>query len=51
MDNIIKYKVFRVMKNSGRRITIARNLTRDEAKRLVNSFPDAKNSMVCMNPQ
>jgi hypothetical protein len=51
MDTTVKYKVFRVMKNSGRRITIAKNLTREEAKRLVNSFPDKNNSMVCMNPQ
>ena len=46
-----KYKVFRVYRNSGRHVTLQRNLTREEAKRIVNSFPDSKKSMVCFTKQ
>lgn len=42
-----KYKVFKVMRKSHRQTTIARNLTLEEAQRLVQSFPDSNRSMVC----
>lgn len=45
------YIVYRVYRNSARKIIIERNLTRDEAKRLVQSFPDRKSSMVCFTKQ
>lgn len=40
------YKVYRVFRKSGRRQIIEKDLTRDEAMRLVNSFPDKANSMI-----
>jgi len=40
------YKVVKIFMKSNRREIIRRNLTIDEAKRLVNSYPDKKNSMV-----
>jgi len=45
------YKVFKLFRKSGRRVTLQRNLTLEEAKRLVNSFPDSPNSMVCFTKQ
>lgn len=46
-----KYKVFRVMRKSCRKVVIERNLTIEQAKRLVNSFPDSNKSMVCFTEQ
>lgn len=46
-----KYIVHKVFRKSGRRQVIAKNLTRDEAKRLVNSYPDSNTSMVIFNEQ
>ena len=46
-----KFKVFKVFKDSARRVTLARGLTRDEAKRMVNSFPQSTKSMVCFTQQ
>lgn len=45
------YKVYRVFKVSRRHQIIARNLSRDEAKRLVNSYPDSNKSMVVFDKQ
>jgi hypothetical protein len=45
------YKVYRIMRKSAKRIIIKRGLTRDEAKTLVNSFPDSNTSMVVFEKQ
>ena len=45
------YKVYKVYKNSRRREVIERGLTREEATRLVNSYPDRSNSMVVFDKQ
>ena len=41
-----RYKVVRVYANSGRKITLQRNLFLDEAQRIVKAFPNCLNSMV-----
>lgn len=41
-----KYKVVKVFRKSGRREVIEKNLSIDEARRLVNTFPDSNTSMV-----
>ena len=46
MEYIGTYKVVKIFRKSNRRELIRRNLTIDEAKRVVNSYPDKKNSMV-----
>jgi len=46
-----KYKVYRVYRNSARRTVIGRNLTREQAQRLVQSFPDSNKSMVVFTQQ
>jgi len=46
-----EYIVFRVFRKSGRRKTIEKNLTREQAQRLVQSFPNSNTSMVCFNKQ
>jgi len=46
-----KYKVFKVYRKSGRKIVLQRDLTRDDAKKIVNSFPDSQKSMVCFTEQ
>ena len=45
------YKVVKIFRKSHRREVIERGLTRDEAKRLVNSFPDSSRSMVVFMKQ
>ena len=40
------YKVVKLFRVSGRRQIIQKNLTRDEAMRLVNSYPSSNRSMV-----
>lgn len=45
------YKVVKVFRISGRREVIRRGLTLDEAKRLVNSYPDSNRSMVVFTKQ
>ena len=45
------YKVFKVFRVSRRREVIRRGLTRGEAMRLVNSYPDSNSSMVCFDKQ
>ena len=42
MTQNVKYKVVKIYRNSGRRSNIEKNLSREEAKRLVNSFPDSE---------
>ena len=46
MEYIGAYKVVKIFRKSNRRELIRRNLTIDEAKRLVNSYPDKNNSMI-----
>jgi len=41
-----RYKVVKIMRCTGNRRTLEKDLTRDEAKRLVQSYPDSQKSMV-----
>lgn len=45
------YKVYKVFRISRRREIIRTGLTRDEAKALVNSYPDSNRSMVVFDKQ
>ena len=45
------YKVVKIFRISKRRQVIERNLTREEAKRLVNNYPVSTRSMVVFYPQ
>ncbi len=45
------YKVYRIYRKSNRREIIRRGLTREEAKSLVNSYPDSNTSMVVFDKQ
>lgn len=45
------YKVVKIFRKSQRREVIERDLTRDEAKRLVNSFHNSERSMVVFMKQ
>ena len=45
------YKVYKVYRNSKRRKVIERGLTREEAIRLVNSYPDRIDSIVVFDKQ
>lgn len=46
MEYIGTYKVVKIFRKSNRRELISRNLTIDEAKRLVNSYPDSNRSII-----
>jgi (2Fe-2S) ferredoxin len=46
-----KYMVFKVYRNSARREILYKNLSLEEAKRIVNTFPDRKKLMVCFTKQ
>lgn len=46
-----KFKVFKVGRKSGRRSIICRNLTENEAQKLVKSFPNSNRSMICYTVQ
>jgi hypothetical protein len=46
MEYIGTYKVVKIFRKSNRREIIRRNLTIEEAKRVVNSYPDSNTSMV-----
>lgn len=46
-----RYKVVKIFRVSGRRQVLRRNLTREEAKRVVNSYPDSTRSMVVFYKQ
>lgn len=41
-----KYKVVKIFRKSGRRETLEKNLSREEAMRVVNSYPNSNTSMV-----
>lgn len=45
------YKVYRVFRKSNRREVIRRGLSREEAKAIVNSYPDSNTSMVVFDKQ
>lgn len=45
------YKVLKLYSKSRRREVIRRGLTLEEAKRLVNSYPDSTTSMVVFTKQ
>ncbi len=45
------YKVYKVFRTSRRRQIIQKGLTRDEARQLVNAFPDSSRSMVVFDKQ
>ena len=45
------YKVVKIFRKSERRVILERGLTREEAKRVVNSYPDKNNSMVVFYKQ
>jgi hypothetical protein len=40
------YKVFRVSRKTAKRTILAKNLSIDEAKRLVNAYPYNKNTII-----
>ena len=42
-----RYKVVKVMRKTGNKKTLEKNLSLDEAKRMVNSYPDSNKHMVC----
>lgn len=45
------YKVIKVFRVSGRRQTLERNLTIEQAKRVINSYPDSSHSMILFTAQ
>lgn len=45
------YKVYKLYRQSCRRQIIERGLTRDQAKRLVNTYPDSKKHIVVFDKQ
>lgn len=45
------YKVYKIFRVSNRRQIIRRGLTIEEAKRLVNSYPNSTRSMVVFSKQ
>lgn len=46
-----KFKVFKVGRKSNRKTIIEKNLTEEQARRLVKSFPNSNRSMVCYTRQ
>lgn len=46
-----RFKVVKIMRKSGRREILRRNLTREEAKMVVNRYPDSSRSMVVFERQ
>lgn len=45
------YKVYRVFRKSGRRQTIEKDIDRETAMRITQSFPDSNTSMVVFDKQ
>ena len=41
-----RYKVVKIMRNSGNRKTLETGLTRSEAQKIVRSYPNSQKSMV-----
>ena len=50
-EKIQLYMVVKFFRVSGRRQILRRGLTRDEAKRVVNSYPDSNRSLVGFEKQ
>lgn len=46
-----KYKVVKIFKKSRRKEILERNLTREQAIRVVNRYPDSSRSMVVFTKQ
>jgi len=46
-----RYKVVKVFRVSGRRKVLEKNLTKEEAQRVVNSYPNSNRSMVVFSKQ
>lgn len=46
-----RYKVVKIMRKSARRSVLQRNLTLEEAKTMVRSFPSSQKSMVVFYKQ
>lgn len=42
-----RFKVVKIMRKSGRRQILEKNLTESEAQRMVSRYPDSNRSMVC----
>jgi hypothetical protein len=45
------YKVYKQFRKSRKRQILARDLTREEAQRMVARYPDSNNHMVCFDKQ
>lgn len=53
-ESVKKYKVYKIGRKhgmSGRRQLLGKNLSREEAKRMVNKYPDSSRSMVIFTEQ
>lgn len=50
MENQL-YKVVKVMRKTGNKKVLEKNLSREQAQRLVQSYPDSQNSMVIFTAQ
>lgn len=46
-----KYKVYKVYRNSGGKKLIEKNLSREQAQKLVQAYPDSETSMVVFTKQ
>jgi hypothetical protein len=46
-----RFKVVKIMRKSRRREILERNLTREQAKRVVNRYPDSSRSIVVFERQ
>lgn len=51
MEYIGTYKVVKIFRVSGRREVLARGLSLEDAKSMVNSYPDSSRSMVVFYKQ
>lgn len=47
MQTTPQFKVVKIMRKSGRRQILEKNLTESEAQRVVARYPDSSRSMVC----
>lgn len=45
------FKVVKVFRKSGRRVTLETGLTQDQARSVVNSYPNSNTSMVVFSKQ
>jgi hypothetical protein len=47
MNETQKFKVVKIMRKSGRRVILEKNLSESEAQRCVGRFPNSNRSIVC----